>query len=66
MTELDYEDAEGWHVMCACGHYVNGEVRPGQRIAVCPNCEVLLNAGERVGIVYPERLPDEYLGDADA
>lgn len=57
MQELDYLDSDNnWHIMCACGHTVSGDVKPGDKIAVCPNCRFLLNLGQKIVIVYPDRF----------
>jgi len=57
-TDPDYQDAEGtWHVMCACGHRVTGTVRPGDRIALCPNCRLRARHGEQILVQYEDRLP---------
>ena len=45
------------HVMAACGHYVSGGVAPGERVAVCPNCELTLRAKGEVELPRPDRLP---------
>jgi len=54
---VDYRDAEDkCHVMCACGHYVTGP-ELGANIALCPNCNFRARFGERIPLVYPERMP---------
>ena len=55
---MDYVDSNGvqW-VMAACGHYVGGTPRPGDKIPVCPNCRFLARF-HAIDIVYPELLPD--------
>jgi len=61
--ELDYIDDNGiFHLMCACGHTVSGSVKPGDKIALCPNCKWKLRfrLAANVDIPYPELLPDEY------
>lgn len=56
---LDYQDEEGtWWVMCACGHRCGGSPRPGDKIALCPNCRFTLGfTGGSVPIVYEDRVP---------
>lgn len=55
---MDYVSAAGtlW-VMAACGHRCGGGVTLGARIALCPNCRLRVSIGEKVRVVYPERLP---------
>ena len=56
-TPMEYTDADGLHLMCACGHYVSGGVKSGQKMALCPNCNFLLRF-QRIKVVYPEQLPE--------
>jgi hypothetical protein len=58
--ELDYVDVHGcqW-IMAACGHRCGGGVTPGDKIALCPNCQLLVQLGTSVPVVYDERIPDE-------
>ena len=58
---LDYADDSGvqW-IMCACGHRAGGDVKPGDKIALCPNCAFLARFGS-IAVVYPERLPDDMI-----
>ena len=60
---LDYVDEDGtqW-VMCACGHRAGGAPKAGDKIALCPNCQFLIRF-RNVEVVYPDRLPEEYLND---
>ena len=60
---LDYVDDDGtqW-VMCACGHRAGGAPKPGDKIALCPNCKFLIGF-QKIDVVYPERLPTEMLPD---
>ena len=55
---IDHIDADGvqW-VMCACGHRAGGGVKPGDKIALCPNCAFLAQFSI-IAVVYPERLPE--------
>ena len=62
MTEpqpMEYTDDDGLHVMCACGHYVSGGVKPGDHMALCPNC-MFLARFQSIEAVYPEQLPEQY------
>ena len=34
MPPMEYTDHDGLHVMCACGHYVSGAVKPGDHMAI--------------------------------
>lgn len=63
---MDFVDDNGvqW-VMAACGHRVGGSVKPGDKIAMCPNCR-FLNRFQRVEVVYPERLPDDVVWVEDS
>ena len=58
-TSLDYVDAQGiqW-IMSASGHRCGGGVRLGEKIALCPNCRLLLQVTGKVAILYPERCPE--------
>ena len=60
---LDYVDEAGtqW-VMCACGHRAGGGVEAGQRITLCPNCQLLVRF-RPVTVVYPERLSGDQIVD---
>lgn len=55
---LDYRDASGilW-IMAACGHRCGGGVSLGQKIALCPNCRLLVRIQGKVPVVYPDRIP---------
>jgi len=60
---MDYVDDSGTHwVMAACGHRVGGAPRPGDKIAMCPNCQFLIRF-RAIDIKYPERLPPDYTLD---
>lgn len=56
---FDYKDDNGvqW-VMAACGHYVGGSPKPGDKIPACPNCRFLARFGQ-IDIKYPGLLPLE-------
>ena len=73
---LSYQDDAGmWWVMCACGHRVGGSARPGDKIAMCPNCsfslkfagasvhidkeKILILGNHIIPVVYPEFLPED-------
>jgi len=58
-VKMDYIDDDGvqW-VMAACGHRVGGSPKPGDKIALCPNCRFLIKF-QKIDIVYPELLPDD-------
>jgi hypothetical protein len=57
IDELDYVGDDGvFHLMCACGHRVSGDVKQGDKIDLCPNCSFLLQF-QPVTIIYPDRLP---------
>ena len=56
---LDYRTEDGWHIMAACGHRVSGAVKPGDKIALCPNCQFRLRF-HSIPIQYPDRLPESY------
>lgn len=60
-ARMDYIDDRGvqW-VMAACGHYVGGSPKPGDKIAVCPNCSFLMKF-KPINVVYPDLLPDDIL-----
>jgi hypothetical protein len=58
ITAMEYTDADGLHIMCACGHYVSGGVKTGDKMALCPNCMFLAKFGH-IPVVYPEQLPLE-------
>lgn len=55
---MEYTDDDGLHVMCACGHYVSGGVRAGEKITMCPNCRFTAYLAGRIEIVYPNQLPE--------
>ena len=59
---MDYVDDSGtqW-VMAACGHRVGGAPKPGDKIAMCPNCKVLIRLFQSIPVKYPERLPPDYI-----
>jgi len=59
ITKYDYKDDDGWHIVAACGHYVSGAAKEGDKIALCPNCQFLARF-KSIEIVRPDRLPDEY------
>jgi hypothetical protein len=51
-----YDEKGALHVMAACGHYVSGSVKPGMKIAVCPNCR-FAGMFKDILVVYPGQLP---------
>ena len=60
LPEPEYRDEKGQlHVLCACGHYVSGSVKPGDKILLCPNCRLTLVCEGTVDIPYPEQMPPE-------
>lgn len=55
---MDYVDEQGMQwIMAACGHRCGGGVTLGQKIALCPNCRLIMSVSGSVPVVYPERLP---------
>ena len=59
-SELDYQDENGdWWIMAACGHHVGGSSNPGDKIALCPNCNFMASLGKHIEVKHPERLPDD-------
>ena len=53
---MEYTDEDGLHVMCACGHYVSGGVKSGQKVEMCPNCMFLIRF-QPISVVYEDQLP---------
>jgi hypothetical protein len=53
---MEYTDDKGLHVMCACGHYASGAIKPGDKIAMCPQCR-LLAYFQKIPSVYPQQMP---------
>ena len=53
---MEYLDDDGLHIMCACGHYMSGAVKMGDKRVMCPNC-MFLTRFKTIDVVYPDRLP---------
>ena len=58
LPDPEYRDEKGrLHVLCACGHYVSGSVKPGDKILLCPNCRLRLRLEGSIPLPYPGQVP---------